>query len=73
MEGGSPYGLAPGRRGDEDEVAEDASDSDEEAGAAAGTVYRLARGIMKKLEGGMEQYEQMAARNAAKLGKASGT
>lgn len=32
-------------------------------------MYRLAKGRLKKLDGGMEQYEEIAARAAAKLGK----
>jgi hypothetical protein len=51
------------------EPEEEESESDEEAGAAAGTVYRLVKGQLKKLEGGMEQYGEIAARTAAKLGR----
>lgn len=66
----SPYKLAPGVRGAEDE-AEDSSDSeDEEAGVAPGTVFRLIKGQLKRLEGGMQQYEEIAAKSAAKLSKA---
>lgn len=66
VEGESPYKLAPGMHGDE----EPEEDSDEEeTGAPAGTVYRLVKGQLKKLDGGMEQYEEIAARTAAKLGK----
>jgi ATP-binding cassette subfamily F protein 3 len=39
------------------------------AGAAPGTVFRLAKGQLKRLDHGMEQYEDMAVRAAAKLGK----
>ncbi|KAJ4299210.1 hypothetical protein N0V90_004454 [Kalmusia sp. IMI 367209] len=66
VEGESPYKLAPGVRAEEE--AEDDS-SEEETGAPAGTVYRLFKGQLKKLEGGMERYEEIAARAAAKLGK----
>jgi len=66
VEGASPYKLAPGVRG-EDEA--DGSESEEdEAVAAAGTVYRLTKGQVKRLEGGMEQYGELAARTAARLG-----
>ncbi|KAL1598115.1 hypothetical protein SLS59_007125 [Nothophoma quercina] len=44
------------------------SDSDgDEAGVTPGTVYRLTKGQLRKLEGGMEQYAALAARTAAKL------
>ncbi|KAF2790089.1 ABC transporter ATP-binding protein uup-1 [Melanomma pulvis-pyrius CBS 109.77] len=70
VEGESPYKLAPGGVAEEDADGE-ASD-DEEPGAAAGTVYRLARGQLKKLERGMEQYEEIAARTAARLARRTG-
>lgn len=66
VEGESPYKLAPGVQ-TEDEP--DSSSEEEETGAAVGTVYRLSKGRLRKLEGGMERYEEMAARTAAKLGK----
>lgn len=69
VEGESPYKLAPGVRGDDES---DESDSEgDEAGAGPGMVYRVTRGQLKKLEGGMEQYAELAARTAAKLGKTS--
>ncbi|KAJ4403173.1 hypothetical protein N0V91_006749 [Didymella pomorum] len=68
VEGASPYKLAPGPGvcgGDE----ADESDSDgNEDGASAGTVYRVTKGQLRKLEGGMEQYAELAARTAARLG-----
>jgi hypothetical protein len=67
VEGVSPYTLAPGvhRPGNE---ADESSDSEEgESGVAPGTVFRLAKGRLLKLEGGMEQYGEMAARTAGKL------
>lgn len=67
VEGESPYTLAPGVRGTEDE-ADDSEGS--EKGVAPGTVYRLGKGRLKKLDGGMEQYEEIASRSAAKLGRA---
>ena len=66
MEGESPYALAPGVHSSEDEADEG---SGSETGVAAGTVFRLVKGQLKKLEGGMEQYEEIAARTAAKLAK----
>lgn len=67
MEGESPYKLAPGAHTDEQPEEEDSDD--EEAGAPAGTVYRLVKGQLKKLEGGMEQYGEIAERAAARLGR----
>lgn len=64
--GESPHRLAAGVGGDEGE----SSDSeDDETGVARGTVFRLVKGQLRKLEGGMEQYEAIAARSAAKLGR----
>lgn len=67
VKGESPYKLAPGVHG-EDEADESDSEGDE-AGVGAGTVFRLTKGQLKKLEGGMEQYAELAARTAARLGK----
>jgi hypothetical protein len=47
---------------------EESSDSEAEDGGSPGTVYRIVRGQLKKLERGMEQYEEIAARAAAKVG-----
>jgi ATP-binding cassette subfamily F protein 3 len=69
VEGESAYKLAPGVHGSEDEAAESSDSEGEETGVALGTVFRLVKGQLKKLEGGMEQYEEIAARSAAKLGK----
>ncbi|KAF2263115.1 ABC transporter ATP-binding protein uup-1 [Lojkania enalia] len=71
VEGVSPYRLASGAQADEEPDEED-PDSEEETGAAAGTVYRIVKGQLKKLEGGMEQYEEIAARAAGKLGRQQG-
>ena len=67
IEGISPYKLSPGVLADEE--PEEESSDDEEAGAAAGTVYRLVKGCLKKVDGGMETYEEIASRTAAKLAK----
>jgi len=64
VEGESPYKLAPGVHAEE---PEEALSDEEETGATAGTVYRLARGQLKKLESGMDEYEAIAARAAARL------
>ncbi|OAL54758.1 P-loop containing nucleoside triphosphate hydrolase protein [Pyrenochaeta sp. DS3sAY3a] len=69
VEGESPYTLAPGLRGGEDEADEGSDSEESETGVAPGTVYRLVKGQLKKLDGGMEQYEEIAARTAARLGK----
>ncbi|KAF2009533.1 ABC transporter ATP-binding protein uup-1 [Aaosphaeria arxii CBS 175.79] len=68
VEGDSPYKLASGA---EDEDPEEDETDEDEAGVTAGTVYRLVKGQLKKLDGGMEQYEEIASRTAAKLGKGS--
>ncbi|KAF3037058.1 hypothetical protein E8E12_001508 [Didymella heteroderae] len=67
VEGASPYKLAPSGVDGEDEADGSESDGDE-AGASAGTVYRVTKGQLRKLEGGMEQYAELAARTAARLG-----
>ncbi|KAL1610531.1 hypothetical protein SLS60_002200 [Paraconiothyrium brasiliense] len=66
VEGESPYRLAPGVQAEDDP---ESSSDEEETGASRGTVYRLSRGQLTKLEGGMERYEEMASRAAAKLGR----
>ncbi|KZM21385.1 uncharacterized protein EKO05_0010663 [Ascochyta rabiei] len=63
VEGASPYKLAPGARG-EDEGDESDAEAEE-----PGRVYRLSRGQLKTVEGGMEQYAELAARAAARLAR----
>jgi ATP-binding cassette subfamily F protein 3 len=70
VEGASPHKLAPGVCGDENEAGESSDSEGEETGVAPGTVFRLVRGQLRKLDGGMEQYAEIAARAAAKLGRA---
>jgi hypothetical protein len=65
VEGAWPYKLAPGVR-DEDEADESDWEGDE-AGVAPGTVYRLAKGQLKRVVGGMEEYAELAGRTAARL------
>jgi ATP-binding cassette subfamily F protein 3 len=67
VEGEAAHKLAPGVR-DDDEA--ESSDSDEATGAA-GTVFRLVKGHLRQLDGGMEQYAEIAARSAARLGSAA--
>ncbi|KAF2271550.1 P-loop containing nucleoside triphosphate hydrolase protein [Westerdykella ornata] len=68
VEGESPYKLAPGLRAQMDEEGEDEdSGSEDEEGVQPGTVYRIVKGQLRKLEGGMAQYEEIAARAAKKL------
>ncbi|KAF2744744.1 P-loop containing nucleoside triphosphate hydrolase protein [Sporormia fimetaria CBS 119925] len=64
VEGDSPYRSAPAFRDSND--SED-SDTDEDS-VPKGVVYRMVKGQLKKLEGGMEQYETIASRAAKKLG-----
>jgi ATP-binding cassette subfamily F protein 3 len=65
VEGESPYKLAPGVHAEE---SEEDSGEEETTGGAAGTVYRLVRGELKQLDGGMDEYEAIAGRTAARLG-----
>jgi ATP-binding cassette subfamily F protein 3 len=70
VEAVSPHKLAPGIRENDDT---EESDSDAEEAGIAGTTFRLAKGQLKRLEGGMEQYVEIAARAAAKLGRVQTT
>jgi len=67
VEGENAFKLAPGIRGDEESGEE--SESEDEAGARAGVVYRLVKGQLKKLDDGMQQYEEITARAVARLKK----
>jgi len=50
--------------------AEYGDESDTEAGPGhADAVYRISKGKLTKLEGGMQQYEEQAAKTSAKLSK----
>ena len=71
MEGEWLYKLAPGVRRPEGEAGGDESDSDDEAetGVAPGTVFRLSKGQLQQLAGGMDDYEEIAARTAARAGQ----
>lgn len=73
VEGESMKALAARNRPEEedDEEDEESSSEDEEEGGALRNriVYRLSKGKLIRLERGMEQYEEIAARSATKLGK----
>ncbi|EMD88680.1 hypothetical protein COCC4DRAFT_50322 [Bipolaris maydis ATCC 48331] len=73
VEGEWLYKLAPGVRRPEGEAGGDESDSDDEAetGVAPGTVFRLCKGQVQRLAGGMDEYEEIAARTAGRLGRAA--
>ena len=69
VEGESPKDIARSNRphdSDEDDEPED--DSDETG--REGIVYRLSKGMLKKLDGGMSRYEELAAKASAKMSKA---
>jgi ATP-binding cassette subfamily F protein 3 len=58
----------------EGEAGGDESDSADEAetGIGPGTVFRLSRGQLERLAGGMDEYEEIAARTAGRAGRATG-
>ncbi|KAK5168795.1 uncharacterized protein LTR77_006104 [Saxophila tyrrhenica] len=68
VEGESANSIArsyrPGDDDDDEESSEDAEES-----TRLRTVYRLTKGRLKKLEGGMMQYEELAAKASMKMGK----
>lgn len=68
VEGSSAYKLAPGPGVCDGDEADESDSDGNEAGASAGTVFRVRKGQVRKLEGGMEQYAELAARAAARLG-----
>jgi ATPase subunit of ABC transporter with duplicated ATPase domains len=71
VEGESMKALAAASRPDDDGSEESESEDDEdETAARTRVVYRLSKGKLIKLDRGMEQYEEIAARSATKLGKA---
>jgi ATP-binding cassette, subfamily F, member 3 len=58
----------------DDFIGEDASDDSDEEGhsgevwkAPQGVVYRIVKGQLKRLDGGMRKYEEIAAKASAKL------
>jgi ATP-binding cassette, subfamily F, member 3 len=55
---------------DEAEDSDDSDDnSEDESPAKVGTVFRLTKGKLVKLEGGMQAYEAIAERSSSKIGK----
>ncbi|KAK4493681.1 hypothetical protein PRZ48_014866 [Zasmidium cellare] len=72
VEGVSMRSLAAQSRPEDEGEESESSSEDEEVGEGikrTRVVYRLSRGKLIKLERGMEQYEEIAARSATKLGK----
>ncbi|KAI7465196.1 ABC transporter domain-containing protein [Hortaea werneckii] len=68
VEGEHPKDLAASNVPDAgEELPEESEESDSES--RPGVVYRISRGKLSKLENGMQQYEDIAARSSAKLGK----
>ncbi|KAF2097742.1 ABC transporter ATP-binding protein uup-1 [Rhizodiscina lignyota] len=68
VEGESPYKEAD-RVGLEEEDDGDSDESDEDGTGKRGVVYRMFKGSLKLLEGGMTQYEEIASRASSKFGK----
>lgn len=69
VEGVSARDLAAISRPDHDGSDDEASSgNDEEEETRTRVVYRLSKGRLVKLERGMEQYEEIAARSATMLG-----
>lgn len=68
VEGESPKSIARAYRPDQDVESEESEDEDEER-ARERTVYRLSKGKLTKLSRGMQQYEELAEKASAKLGK----
>jgi hypothetical protein len=68
VEGESPKSIARSSRPDNDDDDDESSEEDDEAGSP-GVVYRMFKGRLKKLDGGMMQYEEIAARASTKMGK----
>lgn len=68
VEGESPKAIARSYRPDQDDESEE-SESEDEEDRRERTVYRLSKGKLTKLSGGMLQYEELAEKASAKLGK----
>ena len=70
VEGESPKSIArsylPGN--DEDDGSDESSEEDEKT-VRQSVVYRVFKGGLRKLDGGMMQYEEVAAKAATKMGK----
>lgn len=68
VEGESPKSIARAYRPDQDVESDESEDSEEETSRER-TVYRLSKGKLTKLSRGMLQYEELAEKASAKLGK----
>lgn len=64
VEGESPFSVENARGLAEGE--EESSEDESEVSEKKGTVYRIARSELKRCDGGMRQYEEIAARRAMK-------
>lgn len=69
VEGESPKNIARSSRPEDDDDVEESSEEDEET-VRESVVYRLFKGKLKKLGGGMLQYEEIAAKASAKMATA---
>lgn len=67
VEGESPKSIAMSNRPDDDDDEDDESEEDE--AATPGVVYRMLKGKLKKLDGGMLKYEELATKASTKMGK----
>lgn len=59
----------PGDDGSEEEEEEELTEEEDGAGGRTRVVYRLSQGKLIKLGRGMEQYEEIAAKSATRMGK----
>ena len=69
VEGELPKRIAMSQQAEDDDETEESSDEDEDS-RSPGVVYRMFKGGLKKLDGGMLQYEEIAAKAATKMGNA---
>ena len=67
VEGVSPKNIAMSNKLEDSDEEEDSTE-DEDTGRP-GVVYRLSKGMLKKLEGGMLRYEELAVKASTKMGK----
>ena len=68
VEGESPKSIARSYLPKDEDESDETSDEDEDS-TRESVVYRMFRGGLRKLEGGMLQYEEIAAKAATKMGK----
>lgn len=68
VEGESPKSIARSNGQDDEEDDTESSEEDDESGSP-GVVYRMIKGKLKKLDGGMLKYEELAAKASTKMGK----